>query len=111
MYALGCVLAFLLALEHPDAERGRPPALPDSTPRPLAAIVRKATEADPALRYQDAGALAADVARFQAAERVAAYREGTFERIARLSSRHRVAILLVLGYLAMRLVLLALRKS
>jgi serine/threonine protein kinase len=75
-------------------------------PRPLAAIVRRATLADPTQRYRDAGDLARDVLRFLAAERVEAYRENLLEQTLRLYRRHRPLVLLILVYLVVRLVLI-----
>jgi hypothetical protein len=47
--------------------------------------------------------LAADVGRYLDGMPVSAYRENIFERTARLVSRNRVAVVLVLAYLFMRL--------
>jgi serine/threonine protein kinase len=73
---------------------------------PLAAIARKARSADPAARYQDVKALAADVSRFLADQAVGAHREHLIDRLARVGRRHRVPILLVLTYLVARVLLL-----
>jgi hypothetical protein len=73
-------------------------------PRRLRAICAKALEADPGQRYPDAGALAADVARFRAGDAVSAYPETWLDRMARLAVTYRTAIILVLAYLAMRAV-------
>jgi hypothetical protein len=76
------------------------------TPRPLAAIVRKATAQDVGERYDDASRLARDVLRFLAAERLDAYRENILEQALRVYRRHRPLVLLVVAYLVMRLVLI-----
>ncbi len=64
VYSLGMLLTHMLSL---SSTRGMP--------RPLSAILRKATSAEPAGRYADAEAFAKDVLRFLAAERVQAHRE------------------------------------
>ena len=88
VYALGAILKYLLR----DA------------PRPLAAIVTKATNADPAARYADARELRDDVLRFLDSEPVTAYRESIFERAGRWAGRNRVLLALVAAYLLMRVI-------
>jgi serine/threonine protein kinase len=73
---------------------------------PVAAIARKARSDDPASRYQDVRALAADVSRFLAGRAVEAHRERLVDRVARVGRRYRLPILLVLTYLVARLLLL-----
>jgi eukaryotic-like serine/threonine-protein kinase len=73
---------------------------------PVAAIARKARSDDPASRYQDVQALAADVSRFLAGRAVEAHRERLVDRVARVGRRYRLPILLVLTYLVARLLLL-----
>ena len=75
---------------------------------PVLAIARKARAADPGARYQDVRALAADVARFLAGRAVEAHRERLLDRLARFGRRYRLPILLVLTYLAARVLLLGL---
>jgi serine/threonine-protein kinase len=75
------------------------------TPAVLA-IARKARSAEPASRYQDVQALAADVSRFLAGRAVEAHRERLIDRLARFGRRYRVPILLVLAYLVARILLL-----
>ena len=77
-------------------------------PKRLEAIRRMATAPLPESRYADAAGFAEDLRRFAAGERVLAYPEGMLARLERLAARYRVAILLVLAYLVMRLLLLAL---
>lgn len=77
-----------------------------SPPRQLAAVVARATDADPARRYEGARALSEEVRRYLDGERVLSYRERTHERLARFLSRHRVAVILVLAYLAARAAIL-----
>ena len=89
VYALGVLLR---GLSGPEGLRARR----------LAAIVARATAESPAERYDGVPALAADVARYLDGEPVAAYRERPWERAARFAVRHRVALLLLLAYLAAR---------
>ena len=100
VYALGALLSWFLA---PD--RGGPTRMP----RPLKSIAAKARADDPAARYQTADVFAADLARYLDAQAVSAHRESFAERTLRLARTYRVAILLVLGYLLMRIALLVYR--
>ena len=77
----------------------------DAAPAPLRAIAARATAAAPADRYAGALELSADVGRFLAGEAVQAHREGALERVVRLAARHRTALLLVAGYLLVRVLL------
>jgi serine/threonine protein kinase len=90
VHALGALLAWLVG---------------DAAPAPLRAIAARATAPAPADRYAGALDLSADVGRFLAGEAVQAHREGALERVARLAARHRTALLLVLGYLLVRVLL------
>ena len=98
VFSLGAILNFLAA--EPGAR----------VPRALAAICAKAMAHAPAERYASALELAADVARFLDGLAVAAYPESMFARVGRVVSRHRVAVLLVLAYLIMRVLLLLVFK-
>ena len=100
VYALGALLSWFLA---PD--RGGPTRIP----RPLRSIAAKARADDPAARYATAEVFAADLARYLDAQAVSAHRESLAERTLRFARTYRVAILLVLGYLLMRIALLAYR--
>jgi serine/threonine protein kinase len=91
IYALGALLALIAA---PDA----PPA--------LGAIAEKARHQDADRRYQSVEALKADVARFQAHDRVEAHRESPIERMIRVYRRYEVPILLIVAYIVMRFVVL-----
>ncbi len=107
VYSLGAVLYFLLTGRAPvpgGEQQGHP--LPPEVPRPLAAICSKALAADPAARYPGAPELAADVSQYLAGLAIDAYRERPAERLARFVRKHRVPILLILAYLAMRTALL-----
>lgn len=92
VYSLGALLRFLLL------EGGQPP-------RQLKAIVEKASSSAPAERYPSVSTLAADVARFLDGLAVEAYREGLLEKTWRVVKKYRTPIVLVLAYLAMRLLL------
>ena len=81
----------------------------DAVPRPLAAIVAKATDLEQAHRYESVTALAADVRAFLDQAPVSAYRESPWERLARLYRRHEALVLLLLAYLVMRVAFLAWR--
>jgi eukaryotic-like serine/threonine-protein kinase len=98
VYALGGLLEVLAGDPHD-------PGLP----RPLAAVVRRARSADPGDRYPTVTALAADVERYRAGDRVGAYREGPLEWTGRLVAKHRTAVVLVAAYIVARIALLALR--
>jgi serine/threonine protein kinase len=92
VYALGALLGFLLAGERPV--------------RPLEAIRRRAMAAEPEGRYQRVEDLAADLSRYLAGLAVDAHRESLLERAGRFARRHRMVILLLLGYLIMRVLLI-----
>ena len=101
VHALGAVLHFLIA--------GGPPGeavAPAGTPRALLAICRKCTAASPPDRYPQVGALTADIRAFQSRDAVAAYPEGPIQRAARVASRYRVPIALVVAYMVMRVALI-----
>jgi eukaryotic-like serine/threonine-protein kinase len=74
--------------------------------RPLRSIAARAMAADPARRYDRVADLAADVRRFADGEAVLAHRERPLERAARLARVYRTPIVLVLTYLAVRVLLL-----
>jgi serine/threonine-protein kinase len=93
VWSLGAILRFLLAES-------------EASPRPLAAIRRRAMAPEPADRYPTVDALAADLALYLDGLPVAAYRENPLERISRFVRRHRIPILLILAYLLMRMLLL-----
>jgi serine/threonine protein kinase len=87
VYSLGAMLRWL--------------AGPEAAP-PLEAIARKATAFDPAARYPDVATLSADVARFLDGAAVSAYSESLFRRALRIARRHRVAVGIVVAYMAGR---------
>jgi serine/threonine protein kinase len=90
VFALGSILNHLLQE-------------PPGSPRPLRAICAKAMSAEMSARYASVQELAADVGRYLDGMPVSAHRENIFERTARLVNRNRVAVVLVLAYLFMRL--------
>ena len=99
VYALGGILAFLVTGRGPT--RTGELDLGDLR-RPLAAVIRRARERDPAARYPSALELARDVEAFLDREPVAAYREGALERAGRFLLKHQFVAWLVLGYLTLR---------
>jgi serine/threonine protein kinase len=90
VYALGAVLRFLLG----------PPVA--DVPKPLLAIVAKATAADPRDRYAGAAELDAEISRCLDGRRVEAYPERLPERALRLYGRHKAAFWLIVTYLLVR---------
>ncbi len=75
-------------------------------PRPLAAIIARATAPAPADRYPSASALAADVRRWLDGEKVEAHSESLLERAARLYARNRPLIWLLVTYAVVRATIL-----
>jgi serine/threonine protein kinase len=106
VFSLGAILSFMLTGSAP----GELPAATGSVPRPLQAIREKAMAADPNARYQSAGEMAADIARYLDGAPVLAYPEGLLERAGRIYARHRTAIVLVAAYLLMRLLFILLAR-
>ena len=107
VYALGAILRYLVTGFDPT----RPAAgSARKGPPPLAAVVQKSQASDPSARYAGALDVAEEVARFLDARPVLAYREGPLERVRRLAAKYQAAILLILAYLAMRLLFLVTRE-
>jgi serine/threonine protein kinase len=96
VFALGLILNDLLQ-ETPGAPRG------ERASRPLRAICGKAMAHEMSARYSSVQELAGDVGRYLDGLPVSAYHENILERAARLVDRNRVAVVLVLAYLLMRL--------
>jgi serine/threonine protein kinase len=88
IYSLGAILAFLIG---------------PSAPRPLQAIFGKAMSANQADRYPTAAELSDEVARFLDGRPVQAYSENLAERASRFVAHNKMASILVLTYLALRL--------
>jgi serine/threonine protein kinase len=103
VYGLGAILFLLLTDETPVLDLDPGASLrKHGVPRPLAAICTRALALDPADRYQDVTALAADVTRYRAGRPVEAYPETVLDRLARFGRTYRTAIFLVLAYIIMR---------
>jgi serine/threonine protein kinase len=90
VYALGALLVLLLEGQH--------------VPKRLRAICTQALSESPGDRYADAAVLLDDLHRFRAGDAVRAYREGLWERWARVLAPYRTAILLVIAYILMRVI-------
>jgi serine/threonine protein kinase len=111
VYALGATLRFLLSTTTEDARWRARDDVPRFVPRPLEAIGRRALAEVKDDRYASVPALLDDVHRYLAQLPVSAYRERLAARLARVASRHKTPILLVLAYLAMRFALFFFRSS
>jgi serine/threonine-protein kinase len=103
IFSLGALLRFVLTQRTPA---GFAPRLN----RSLEAICAKATAERPASRYSAVQELGLDVSRYLDGLSVGAHRESIFERLARFYRRYRFFILLILAYLAMRVILLLVLK-
>ncbi len=88
VFGLGSILQYMIRNE--------------SASRPLQGICHKAMAAEMSARYPSVAELAGDVGKYLDDMPVSAYRENILERTARLISRNRVAVVLVLAYLLMR---------
>lgn len=91
VYSLGRLLGELMVLPGSDP------------PRPLVAIAARACAPSPEGRYPTVTTLAAEVTRFLDGEPVAAYDEPLLERLGRWYGKYQTAIVLILTYLALRL--------
>jgi eukaryotic-like serine/threonine-protein kinase len=96
VYALGAILKYLVSSTSPHL----------NPPKRLEAIFKCAMSESPSLRYSNARELALEIDRFLDGNPVNAYRENLLERIARLSSQHKVLLILVLTYLLLRIILI-----
>jgi serine/threonine protein kinase len=109
VYGLGGILYFLLTRRAPGekAESESPIVALRSwnpaVPRPLEAICLKALAPDPENRYASVADLLGDIASFRAHQKVKAYPEGFLTPVWRFVSKYRVAILLILAYLVVRI--------
>ena len=104
VFSLGAILYLLLTAHEPSGDgdptsslRGR-----RDIAKPLRAICTRALHPEPSGRYASVTALSDDVARFRSGQSVSAHRETPFEHLARVARTYHVAILLVLGYIMMR---------
>jgi serine/threonine protein kinase len=94
IFSLGKLLEFMTARQA-ASRTGK-------LPRALRAICEKAAATNPSDRYATVSALADDISRFLDGQPVSAYRENLLERTQRFYYRYQAAILLILMYLAMR---------
>lgn len=117
VFALGAILYFLIAARPPEALAAdgetaieSPRVHAATAPRSLEAICLKAMAPDPRQRYPSVVELRDDVVRFLDDRRVYAYREGLAAAAARLASKYRTPLLLILAYLSMRVLLIWLAR-
>ena len=103
IFSLGALLRFMLTQKTPA---GFSPRLD----RSLEAICAKATAEQRESRYSAVQDLGQDVSRYVDGLAVGAHRESIFEKVARFYRRYRFFILLILAYLAMRVILLLVLK-
>jgi serine/threonine protein kinase len=104
VFSLGAILYSLLVREEPGSDAPAAIARRREVRRPLRAICARALAPAVGERYQSVSALAHDVAQFRIGGRVSAYRETLVERAMRVARTYRVAILLMLTYIVMRVV-------
>jgi eukaryotic-like serine/threonine-protein kinase len=102
IYSLGALLRFLLT------QSAKSPSNPNEKKldKSLAAICAKASAHDPVSRYQSVPELALDISRYLDGLAVGARRETALEKAGRFYRRYRFFILLILAYLAMRVLIL-----
>ena len=103
IFSLGALLRFILTQKTPAGFTPR-------IDRSLEAISRKATADERESRYSTVQELGQDVSRYLDGLAVGAHRESIFEKTARFYRRYRFFILLILAYLAMRVILLLVLK-
>jgi serine/threonine protein kinase len=103
IFSLGALLRFILMQTTPA---GFTPRLN----RSLEAICAKAVAERPESRYPAVQELGQDVSRYLDGLSVGAHRESIFEKLTRFYRRYRFFILLILAYLAMRVILLLVLK-
>jgi len=109
VYSLGAVLYFLLTDRAPSPTHPR--TVNPRVSKPAEAICVKALSPEPDARYATAAELSRDIGKWLDAEPVSAYRESVFEKSARWAGKNRFLILLVLAYLAMRIILIFTSRS
>jgi serine/threonine protein kinase len=103
IFSLGALLRFLLAKNSDSTANAVGKQHLDKA---LEAICLKAAAPDPEDRYPSVSELALDVSRYLDGLAVAAHRESVFEKLARFYRRYRFFILLIAGYLVMRVLIL-----
>lgn len=109
VYSLGAVLYFLLTNQSPA--NARPRTVNAKISKPAEAICLKAMSPESEGRYATAAELSQDIGKLLDAEPVAAYRENVFEKAGRWAGKNRFLILLVLAYLAMRIIFIFTSRS
>ncbi|HTC92828.1 MAG TPA: serine/threonine-protein kinase [Terriglobales bacterium] len=97
IFSLGAILRFMLTGQSPEETPTTAPL-----PKPLNAICQKAMAPEISERYASIQEMSADISQYLEGVPISAYREGIVERGMRLLERHRVAVVLVLAYIAMR---------
>jgi serine/threonine protein kinase len=104
VYSLGAILYLLLTGGDPAAEPDARRAVlaRRDIPRPLRSVCARALDRVPAGRYASVTELGEDIARYRAGLRPRAHTETLSESAWRLGRTYRAAILLVLGYIVMR---------
>lgn len=95
IYALGAIVRFVLKNDAPAA---------------LRAIAAKALSPEPAARYSSAGALLADIERFQDGLAVEAWSEPLWHRARRFAARNAVLLWLLAAYASVKFLLYFARK-
>ena len=103
IFSLGALLRFVLSQRTPAGPVQR-------LDRSLAAICAKAAAERHEARYPSVSELSLDVSRYLDGLAVAALPENLFDKIRRFYRRYRFFILLMLAYLAMRILLLLILK-
>jgi eukaryotic-like serine/threonine-protein kinase len=102
IYSLGALLRFLLTDPGSSSSSRNENKLDKS----LEAICAKAAASHPADRYPSVSELGLDISRYLDGLAVGARRESAIEKAGRFYRRYRFFILLILAYLAMRVLLL-----
>jgi serine/threonine protein kinase len=95
VFGLGAIMNFMLH-DQPGVRRS------EQASRSLRAIYGKAMAPEMSARYSSVVEMSADVGRYLEGLPITAYRENLVERAVRLVNRNRVAVVLVLAYLLMR---------
>ena len=103
IFSLGALLRFILTQKTASGLAARPD-------RSLEAICAKACSETRDARYSAVQDLGQDVSRYLDGLAVGAHRESMFDKIGRFYRRYRFFILLILAYLAMRVLLLLVLK-
>ena len=94
VHGLGATLRFVLTESKSEI------------PRPLNAIIARATAVEPGKRYDSVEALADDLRNWMDGEAVSAYEESLAEKAGRFYRRNKAIILLLLAYAVVRVVIL-----